>query len=90
MLQRPLQVADLFFNFPAAFDGMEKDVVGVAILFVPCVVQALEAGGIVLLQILQGLHEFVVGLSAGIFQRDPIGVENFQAGRARYVPAARG
>ena len=42
-LQRSLQVADLFFDFLAAFDGVEEDVVRIAKLLVPFVVHALEA-----------------------------------------------
>src|SRR5215813_1221742 len=74
-LECSLQVFHLFVYFLAALLRVEEDVVRVAVLAVPFVVQALETCCVFLLQVLQALHQFIVGLSAGVFHGDAVGVE---------------
>lgn len=56
-LQRPMQVADLFFDFLAALLSVVEDVVGVADFFFPFIVHAPKTGCVVLLQVLQRLDK---------------------------------
>ena len=70
-LQRSLQVFHLFLDLQPALLGVEENVVRVAVLPVPIIVQALEAGCIFLLEVLQALRQLIVGLSAGVFHGDP-------------------
>src|SRR5262249_13441322 len=69
----------------AALLRMKKDIVGIAILFFQFIVHVAEAGGVLLLQVLQGVDQFVVGLSARVFQRHPICVEELLAKQAKMI-----
>src|SRR5215468_7886444 len=64
---------------------MKKDIVGIAILLFQFVVHVAEAGGVLLLQVLKGVDQLIVGLSARVFQRDPISVEKLLTKQAKMV-----
>ena len=81
----PLQSPHLLSDFLAALLRVEEDVVWIAVLFVPFVVHALEPGCVFLLQVLQALHQLIVGLGARVFQRDPIGIEKFLPKQAKML-----
>lgn len=68
-MQVPLQIADLFLDFLAALLSVEENVVGVTDLFFLFIVHAPKTGCVVLLQVLQGLDQFIVGLGADVFER---------------------
>jgi len=84
-LETSLQVLNLFFDLLAALLGMKEDIVGIAILFFQFIVHVAEAGGVLLLQVLQGVDQLVVGLSARVFQRDPISVEELLPKQAKMI-----
>src|SRR5262249_1529983 len=80
-----LQILDLFFDLLAALLSVKEDIVGIAILLFQFVVQVAEAGCVLLLQVLQGVDQLVVGLSAGVFQRDSVSVEKLLTKQAKMV-----
>lgn len=63
----------------------KEDVVRIAVLLVPFVVHTLEAGGVLLLQVLLALHQLIVGLSTGVFHCDAVGVEKLLPKEAEMV-----
>jgi hypothetical protein len=75
----------LLSDLLAALLNLKEDVVGIAVLFLPCIVQTLEPDSVLLLQTLQGVHQFVIGLAAGEFQSDLVGVEIFLAKDSKVV-----
>src|SRR5215472_15500746 len=64
---------------------MKEDIVRIAILLFQFIVHVAEAGGVLLLQVLQGVDQLIVGLSAGIFQRDPVSVKELLAKQAKMI-----
>jgi len=75
----------LFFDLLAAFLGVKEDIVGIAILFFQFIVHVAEAGCVLLLQVLQGVDQLIVGLSARVFQGDPVSVKELLAKQAKMV-----
>jgi len=84
-LQTSLQILDLFFDLLAALQGVKEDIVRIAILLFQFIVHVAEAGGVLLLQVLQGVDQLIVGLSARVFQRDPVSVEELLAKQAKMI-----
>src|SRR5262249_4206941 len=84
-LETSLQILDLFFDLLAALLSVKEDVVRIAILLFQIVVHVAEPGGVLLLQVLQGVDQLVVGLSASVFQRDSISVDELLAKQAKMI-----